>query len=297
MMSKSAFLLCTAGAAAVLFAACSPAASSSGTGGRSGSGSGGSGSGGSGLGANCINSNDDLVADFKTDNGLNPVDGRSGGFYTYGDPSEKSGTPLATLNPAEGAPGTIDSSMGNSECSGSGSFRVTATGFKIWGAALGTNFAPMEGSFKGWYDATKYKGLSFWAKAAKELTGVQVSFPDVYTDGGANATDADPTATIVCAYGPATTNCSPYLVKFGDSAYPNYVNYKIDTTWRRFDITFADTSQDQNNAPGYLLPNIGHLDLKHLTAMAVQVNAIHNADMSVTANDFDIWIDDVNFIR
>src|SRR3569832_1473106 len=50
-----------------------------------GSGSGGSGSGGKALGADCINSPDDLIADFKTDNGVYNLDGREGGFYTYGD--------------------------------------------------------------------------------------------------------------------------------------------------------------------------------------------------------------------
>lgn len=249
------------------------------------------------MGANCINSADDLIADFKSDNGIAAVDGRQGGFYTYGDDSEKSGTPLAVLTPAEGQTAGTDSSMGNSECSGPGSLRVTATGFKIWGAALGTNFAPMEGTYKGWYDARKYKGISFWAKAATELKGVQVSFPDVYTDGGANAKDADSSVTEVCSYGSATNNCSPYLVKFEDSDFPNYKDTKIGTAWKRFDVMFADTQQDKNNVAGYLLPAIGHLDLQHLTAMAIQVNAIHNSDNSVSPNDFDIWIDDVNFIK
>jgi hypothetical protein len=30
--------------------------------------------------------------------------------------------------------------------------------------------------------------------------------------------------------------------------------------------------------------------------MAIQVNAIHTAS-SVTSNDFEIWVDDVNFIE
>ena len=35
----------------------------------------------------CVNIADDVIADFTTDNGLNPVDGRSGGFYVVGDGS------------------------------------------------------------------------------------------------------------------------------------------------------------------------------------------------------------------
>jgi hypothetical protein len=38
------------------------------------------------------------------------------------------------------------------------------------------------------------------------------------------------------------------------------------------------------------------LDVAHLTSMAIQVNAIHNADSSVTANDFSLWIDDIFFL-
>ena len=78
--------------------------SASGSGGNaSGSGGSGSGSGGSGgkmLAADCVSNRADLIADFKVDNGVYPVDGREGGFYTYGDDSEKTGDPLAVLDPA-----------------------------------------------------------------------------------------------------------------------------------------------------------------------------------------------------
>lgn len=272
---------------------------SNGSGGNTGSGgstSGDSGSGGKALGADCINTADDLIADFQTDNAVYSIDGREGGFYTYGDDSEKTDPPQGVLDPPEGGAGTIDSSTGNDECSGAGSFHVTATGFAIWGAALGTNFGPTDGSNKGWYDASKYKGISFWAKAAKLLAGVQVSFPDIYTDGGANPVDADSAATM-CSYGSSLYNCSPFLVKFGDSGFPNYMDYQVDTTWKRFDIMFADTQQDANNKPGRLLTAPDHVDQAHLTAMAIQVNAIHNTDMTVSPNDFEIWLDDVNFIR
>jgi hypothetical protein len=208
--------------------------------------------------------------------------------------------------PPEGGPNRIDETSGNDLCSGAGSFHVSATGFKIWGAATGVNFAKSYTSTtgtcvtsndcKGWYDASKYKGISFWVKATSEVTGIQVSFPDVYTDGYANAKDVDPTVTDVCAYGPAPINCSPFLVKFGDDNFPAYKDLKFDTTWRQFTIMFADTQQDKDNKPGYLLPEIGHVDLQHLTAFAIQINAHHDGD-TVTANDFEIWVDDIYFIK
>ncbi len=263
----------------------------------SGSGSSGNkdaGHDGAVLPANCINSSADLIADFSVDNGLAPMDGRQGGFYTYGDPSETSGTPLAVLTPPEGGPDPIDSTVGNACSSPLGSFHVQATGFKIWGAATGTNFVPAMGTMKGTYDASKYKGISFWAKATAPLKGVQVSFPDVWTDAAANPTPLNG-AYYPCVYvAGASNNCSPYLVKFGDPLFPAYMNTQIDTTWKRIDIMFADTQQDANNG-GQGSPSLT-LDAAHLTSMAIQVNAIYNADNTVSANDFSLWIDDIFFL-
>ena len=311
MKTSSSHLLLRDAFAGIAFASVSmfvAACSSSGSGGKDGSA----------LPANCINSPADLIADFSVDNGLAPQDGRMGGFYTYGDPSETSGTPLAVLIPAEGSTAPNDPTVGNVCSSPLGSLHVQATGFKIWGAATGTNFVPLMGSTKGTYDASKYKGISFWAKATAPLTGVQVSFPDVWTDAAANPTPLNASYDPCIYVAGAPNNCSPYLVKFGeghsnrdggasgasgdagvDAAapvihFPKYVGYQIDTIWRRFDILFADTQQDADNG-GQGSPSL-MLDVAHLTSMAIQVNAIHNADSTVTPNDFSLWIDDVNFL-
>ena len=260
-------------------------ASSPATGGTGGSGAGGT------SGANCITVADDLIADFMTDNGIHPADGRSGGFYVYGDPLGAFDPPKMGDNPYP-----IDTVNGNPNCSNAGSLRLKAAGFKVWGSAAGTDFKPKVGAFKQPYDATKYKGVSFWAKAAAPVMKVQVSFPDIYTDGAANPTALDPTID-PCVYTPgSTSNCSPYLVKFADPQFPLYMSMQIDTTWKRFDILFADTKQDTGNA-GYHKPGFDLLDVAHLTAMAIQVNAIYNPDNTVTANDYELWIDDVNFIK
>jgi|GEM_PF-1393900 len=283
----------------------------------------------------CISNADDLIADFTTDNGLAPVDGREGGFYLYGDNSLK-GQFFPPV--VKGQPYPVDKTTGNPHCSGPGSFHVTASGWGVWGAALGTDLAPkvsLEAGvnafgepFKGTYDASKYRGVSFWAKASAPLKGVQVSFPDVFTDaaatfaslfpgagvdGGSTPADlpdaadptfADPTITS-CVYSTDVRyNCSPYLVKFGaklgdDSLYFHaYRDYQIDTTWKRFDVYFADTHQDQYNRGFHAAPSLdqSNLDLKHLTAMAIQVNADWSTG-SAKPNDFEIWIDDVYFIR
>jgi hypothetical protein len=239
----------------------------------------------------CLANADDLIADFTTDNSLSPVDGRQGGFYVYGD---SLGTFDPPVDPNSAYP--IDSTTGNPYCSGPGSFHTKATGFGQWGAAVGTDFAarPEGGTYKGTYDASKYRGVSFWAKAGAPLEGVQVSFPDVYTDGEADPTALDPDV-YPCVYtAGALNNCSPYLVKFGDPKFPAYQNYQIDTDWKRFDIMFADTQQDQYNPGFHTAAN--KLDVQHLTAMAIQVNAIY-VNGSPTPNDFELWIDDVYFIE
>jgi hypothetical protein len=243
----------------------------------------------------CIGIADDLIADFTTDNGLNPIDGRSGGFYVYGDGSiaGKFDPPLVT---GEAYP--IDTTMGNPACSGPGAFHVKASGWGVWGAALGVDFMAKDAAgIKGTYDASKYRGISFWAKATAPLTRVQISFPDVYTDGAANPAalpDAAAAGISTCVYAPGASNCSPYLVKLGDAQFPGYLSTQIDTTWKRFDILFADTLQDQYNKGFHTVAD--KLDVAHLTAMAIQVNANYVSG-TVTPNDFEIWVDDVNFIR
>jgi len=250
--------------------------------------------------AKCIDIADDLIADFKTDNGLNPVDGREGGFYVYGDGSIK-GQFDPPLVVGESYP--TDTATGNDHCSGPGSFHTKSSGWGVWGSALGADFmsritteagvSPDGKGFKGTYDASKYKGVSFWATSTAPLTRVQVSFPDVYTDGLANPAAIDSSIS-PCVYSSGASNCSPYLVKFGDSQFPQYMNYQIDTTWKRFDVFFEDTLQDQYNKGFHTADD--KLDLKHLTSMAIQVNAVFTS-AAITPNDFEIWVDDVYFIE
>jgi hypothetical protein len=244
----------------------------------------------------CPVGTDDLLSDFATSNGLYPTDGRQGGWYVYGDQ-------YGTFDPPklDSAPYPIDMTTGNPSCSGSGSLRLKATGFIGFGAAMGTDFkprAPGDGGLspKGTYDASKYRGVAFWAKSAAPLQFVQVKFPDINTD-----VEAPPHAVPNCILNPnSTQNCSPYLVKFGVAAgtgttdFSKYTNAQINPTWKRFEVLFADTKQDSDN-PGFK-PTPDSLDVAHLLGMAIQVNA-NFGTTPPTANDFELWIDDVQFIR
>jgi hypothetical protein len=151
-----------------------------------------------------------------------------------------------------------------------------------------------SGGKKGTYDASRYKGVSFWARAGAPLSGVKVSFPDLYTDGGVDPKSLEPGLTPCVFASGSKFNCSPYLVKFGDSDFPTYQKYQIDTTWKRFDVFFADAQQDFYNPGFHTAANV--LDTKHLTSLAIQVSALYVND-SAAPNDFELWLDDVYFIK
>jgi hypothetical protein len=160
------------------------------------------------------------------------------------------------------------------------------------------------------YDASAYRGIAFWAKASAPLDGVQVSFPDIYTDNAAPPHDMpdpfDPTMNLcedcVCQYVPGfPNNCSPYLVQFGkkgdaaaDVLFSGYASYQVDTTWKRFQVLFVDTKQDPGNGGYHTMAD--RLTVDQLTAMAIQINADYSSGGAM-ARDFDLWIDDVTFIK
>jgi hypothetical protein len=263
--------------------------------------------GDSGLASNCPAA-EDLISNFDVDNSIAPVDGRQGGWYTYGDPMGQ------FANPATGY--DIAATEGNASCSGPGSLHVKGTGFAMWGAATGVDWRPRpsdgDGGYgdKMTYDASKYRGIAFWAKSSAPLDGVQVAFPDLYTDGASAPHDMpNPTGTgeplctdCRCIYNAASEyNCSPYLVQFGkkgdaaaDAVFSGYANYQITPTWQRFQVLFVDTKQDPGNG-GYH-PPADRLSADKLTAMAIQINADYSTG-TAKARDFEIWIDDVSFIK
>jgi hypothetical protein len=244
---------------------------------------------------------DDVISDFTMDNGVHPVDGRQGGWFTYAD---RSG--VGTLDPPEGGAATPDLDTGNPNCSGPGTLHVISMGFDDWGSAMAVDFVPKValdggGTAKGTYDASRYRGIAFWARAAAPIPFVQVSVMDPYT-----IPESVLPADQHCRYAAGMPdNCSPYLVKFGYGYmgealtpvmedYPKYINYQIDTTWKRFEILFADMKQDRTNpglqAPGNMLPK------NQITGMAIQVNTDHSTTPPTPTN-WEMWLDDVSFIK
>jgi hypothetical protein len=204
---------------------------------------------------------------------------------------------------------------GNPNCSPGGALHIKGAGFGMWGAATGVDWKPRpsdgDGGYadKMTYDASKYRGVAFWAKSSAPLDGVQVSFPDIYTDNAAPPHDMPPdpvsgaTCTMCkCIYTAGSDyNCSPYLVQFGlkgdaavDTLFSGYSDLRLTPTWTRFQILFVDAHQDPGNG-GYKPPG-DRLTVDKLTAMAIQVNADYSSGHA-QARDFEIWLDDVSFIK
>jgi hypothetical protein len=245
---------------------------------------------------------DDLISDFKMDNGVFPIDGRSGGWFTYAD---RSG--FGTLDPPEGGAAVPDLDTGNPNCSGPGSLHVISMGFADWGSAMGADLVPKVavdggGAAPGTYDASKYKGIAFWARSVSPIPFVQVAVLDPYT-GNPSSLPTD----MQCIYDASMPdkNCSPYLVKFGYgymgeamtsvmNDYPKYINVEIDSTWRRFEILFADMKQDATN-PGRQSPN-NVLKVDQITGIRIQVNTDHSTSPPTPTN-WELWLDDVSFVK
>jgi hypothetical protein len=293
-----------AAASLLLAVGCSSPSGSTGTGGHgggTGGGAGGMGGMGGGGGMSVCPVADDVISDFTTDNGLSKVDGRMGGWFTYGDKSGR-----GTLVPAEGGGAAPDLDNGNTTCSGPGSLHVTSMGFSDWGSAMGADFVAKvntdAGTAAGTYDATKYRGIAFWAKAAAPIPFVQVALLDPYT-----AIPSILPADQQCIYDATMPdkNCSPYLVKFGYGYmgeamtgvmedFPKFINTQIDTTWKRFEILFTDMKQDRTN-PGRQSPG-NTLAVSQITGIRIQVNTDHSTTPP-TPVDWEIWVDDVSFIK
>jgi hypothetical protein len=185
----------------------------------------------------------------------------------------------------------MDIAPGNPSCSAAGAFHVKGSGFSAF-ASLFVDLKPRpmvgDGGFgdKMTYDASAYRGISFWAKMSTNVSRVAVKLSDINTDSSAPPHDmADPAnpgsnlcTACRCIYNPGPLNCSPYG---GDAS-------NLDSTWKRFEFAFANMSQDSAN-PGYHPPS-NKLDTTKLISLFIWI-------VPPATSAFEIWIDDVTFVR
>jgi hypothetical protein len=141
---------------------------------------------------------------------------------------------------------------------------LKAVGFKDWGSVMGFNFIELLTKVKP-YDGSAYCGIGFHGKAAAATT-VRFRVPDIDThqNGG------------VCVDG--GTNGTACYDHFGASL-------PFTAAWKAFSLKFTDLAQV---GTGYH-PADGKLKTDQLFAVEWALPG--------TGNTYEIWIDDVHFIK
>ena len=191
------------------------------------------------------------IDDFEDNNNQNNVvDNRGGYWYTFVD---KVGS---TVWPEAGeAGGTFTPSEGGYNSKYAANFKGKIGTAAIVFGALGMNFQDPKAA----YDASKYEGVTFFAKRGPNSTGkVRLKVPDANTD-------------------PEGGVCSECFNDFGS-------DLNLTEQWQRYVIPFRDMKQME----GWGAPRKAHIDPTKIFGMQWQVN--------VQGADYDMWIDNLGFI-
>ncbi len=177
-------------------------------------------------------------------------EGRAGYWYTYADNDG------STIDPPPGATGGIFSfTQGGAHGSAyaarmKGSIAKASVVF----AAMGANFADPRSP----YDASKYGGISFWAKRGPNTTPkVRFKIPDAATD-------------------PEGGKCTDCYNDFG-------VNLSLSEDWTPYTVLFSSLKQER----GWGSPHPKSIDASQVYAVHFQVND--------KGKDYDVWVDDLAF--
>lgn len=197
-----------------------------------------------------------LIDDLESNTGLIlAVSGRSGAWFTYND-----GT--GTQSPIAGGK-FLPTATTPARPSSTYAARTSGSAFTTWGAGMGFNLNdPPSGpnmGVRGVYDASGYKGFSFWARVGQGSATVRFNVPAKDTDlmGG------------VCM--PATA-CSDYYGK----------TLPLTTEWVQYSVLFSDLHQQ---GWGMSIPTF---DPKTLYAVQFKVDP---------NTSFDVWVDDIAFVE
>jgi endoglucanase len=192
----------------------------------------------------------DFVIDDVEDNNnqVGKHGGRNGYWYTYVDAQGSTITPPAKTKFLQ-SPGGNKGSQYAAHMSG----KMSKDGDPLF-AGMGFSFTDPKGA----YDATKYTGVSFFAKVGAGSTKtVRLKVPDVNTD-------------------PAGKVCTECFNDFG-------ADLTLTEQWKKYTISFAGMKQ----MDGWGSPNPPSIDKSKLYGMQWQVT-----DRGVP---FDVWVDDVQF--
>jgi endoglucanase len=190
---------------------------------------------------------DGLIDDFEDGNSRSAmIGGRGGYWYAYVDKQGSTITPSGTFESEEGG---RDASKYVAEMKGK------LAGSSIVYAGIGMDFT----SPKVAYDASKYEGITFFAKRAPNtMSKLTVKLPDI---------DTDPD-------GKVCTECY------------NDFNYTIDVgeQWQRYVLVFRDLRQEG----AWGAPRKPHIDPHKLFAI--------HWEAKTSGGDYDFFIDDIAFV-
>jgi hypothetical protein len=202
-----------------------------------------------------------LISDFETGKAeVAATAGRDGSWFLYND-----GT--GTQMPVK-IPNTPLAAEVGGACSSAYAFHTTGTGFNVWGAGIGTDFAPKSGEARTLYDLSAYSGIALRAKAAA-TTPVRVSISDINT-----APEG-----LVCEDTTDNTNparCGDY---FG-------AEVTVGAEFADFTIKFSDMKQR-----GWGLPVAAGFDKAKAYTLRLQVKGSAQAPAN-----FDLWLDDIRLV-
>jgi endoglucanase len=191
-----------------------------------------------------------LIDDGEDGNNQNlPLENRGGYWYTFKD----KGT--TTVDPAAGEEGgTFAMSEGGHASQYAARYHgKIGTGAVVF-SGLGMNFIDP----KGQYDASKYTGVTFWAKRGESSTGkVRLKVPDVNTD-------------------PDGAVCTECFNDFG-------ADMNLTTEWKQYVFPFKTMKQ----MPDWGNPHKPHITPAKIYGVQFQVN-------TPSAN-YDIYVDDLKF--
>lgn len=176
-------------------------------------------------------------------------DGRAGYIYTYIDAEGTTVTPKAGSDGGvfETSPGGVNGSKNALRMSG------TVAKAQIVYAGMGLNLTDPKDT----YDASRYKGVSFYAKRGPNGTRkVRFKIPDANTD-------------------PDGQQCTACYNDFG-------LEIKLSDEWQKFIIPFDKLKQE----PGWGSPRPGTVAYDKMYALQWQVKY---------PGEYDVWVDDVAF--
>jgi endoglucanase len=184
-------------------------------------------------------------------NQILPIDGRGGYWYTYAD---KAGSTIAP--PAGDTGGTFTMTEGGAHGSAMAARMQGKVGrANIVYVGIGFSFVDPKGA----YDASRYQGIAFWAKAGdKSASGIRVKVPDLNTDKDGKV-------------------CTECYNDFGADLH-------LTPVWKRYVVPFASMTQ----LAGWGAPHTPAIETKKLFGVQWQV--------ATPGAAYDIWIDDPELV-